>query len=153
VSTAKLERTLIEIAKLPQAAMEDACKQVEKIARDVGSSVGPIHFRKRSGKLTAITRIKGRGKTTAEATVYGVPTGPWVWVTSGTSGHTIPRQRSRGNRKVRYLKGVKYGHPYGKPVHHPGASGKGAWKRVVTRAEVEVPKAFVDAARRVMGRG
>jgi hypothetical protein len=153
VSTAALERTLDEIARLPQTAMVDAAKAVERIAREVGSTIGPVALGRkgRRVRLSAVTRIRKRGTSDAEATVWGRPTGPWVWVTSGTRPHTIPKARSRGKQRgTRYLKGDSYQHPYGLPVQHPGASGRGAWRTVVRRAEVEVPKVFLDAARRAM---
>lgn len=157
MSVAQLERTLDEIARLPQTAMVEATKAVERIAREVSATVGPVALGRkgRRTKLRAITRIKGRGTASAEATVYGVPTGPWVWVTSGTGAHTIaPRSRGRGKaRTTRYLKGDRYEHPIGRPVQHPGATGKGAWRRVVQRAETEVPKVFLEQARAVMNRG
>lgn len=157
MSTAGLQRTLDQIARIPAEAIGDACKAVEKIARDVGGSVGPVRFGNgRSSRLTAVSRVKGRGTTEAAATVWGRPTGPWVWATSGTGGHTIPKAGRRGRGKARgtrYLKGDRYEHPYGKPVHHPGSGGRGAWRRVRSRAETEVPKVYADAVRKVIGRG
>lgn len=154
MSTASLQSQLDQIARLPRTAMIDAAKAVEKIAREIGGSVGPVSLGKkgRRVKLTAVSRIKGSGDS-AEATVWGRPTGPWVWVTSGTGAHTIPKARRGKSRSTRYLKGDRYEHPYGQPVRHPGASGKGAWKRVEQRAEVEVPKVFLEKARAVMNRG
>lgn len=152
MSTASLERTLDELARLPQTAMTDAAKAVERIAREVSASVGPVHLgkRKRSVRLRVISRgVKGSARA-AETTVYGVPTGPWVWVTSGTASHVIPKQRARKSRKTRYMKGDGYAHPIGRPVTHHGAHGKGAWRKVVQRAERDVPQAFIDAARKVM---
>ncbi len=154
MSAASLQRTLNDVARLPQTAMVDAAKAVEKIAREVGASVGPVSLGRkgRRVRLTAVTRIKGRGDA-VQATVWGRPTGPWVWVTSGTGAHVIPKARSRKSRTTRYLKGDRYEHPYGKPVMHPGATGRGAWKRVVARAEPEVRRVFLDKARAVMARG
>jgi hypothetical protein len=154
VSTGSLERTLKELQRLPSVGMKDATKAVERIAREVSSSVGPVTLGKkgRRVKLRAITRgVKGSARS-AEATVYGVPTGPWVWVTSGTGRHVIPKKsvRQAANRQVRFIKGDRYAHPYGKQVVHPGASGKGAWRKVVLRAERDVHEAFVDAARKAM---
>ena len=101
-------------------------------------------------QLTAVSRFKGSGAT-VEATVWGRPTGPWVWVTSGTTPHTIAPRKSRGKaRSTRYLKGDKYSHPIGRPVQHPGASGKGAWRRVVKRANAKVPEVYLDAVRKVI---
>lgn len=156
MSTASLARTLDALADLPRTGMLDATKAVERLARDVGASVGPVSLGKRGRrtKLTAVTRIRGTGNE-IQATVWGRPTGPWVWVTSGTKPHTIPKAgRGRGKaRTTRYLKGDGYSHPIGIAVHHPGASGKGAWRRVVQRAQIEAPKAFEDAARKVIARG
>jgi hypothetical protein len=153
MSVASLERQLDAVARLPQTAIVDAAKAVERIARDVGATAGGVTRRGRTTKLKAITRIKNRGSNDAEATVYGVPTGPWVWANTGTRGHTIaPRRRGRGRRATTgFLKGAGYPHPYGKPVRHPGTGGKGAWRKVVAQAETEVPKVFLAAARKVMG--
>jgi hypothetical protein len=157
VSAASLARTLDAVAALPRTGTLDATKVVERIAREVGASVGPVALGKkgRRTKLSAVSRIRGSGNA-IEATVWGKPTGPWVWVTSGTKPHTIPKARGRGRgkaRTTRYLKGAGYEHPIGVPVHHPGAGGKGAWRRVEQRARIEVPKAFLDAARRVIANG
>ena len=154
MSTASLARTLDALAELPRTGMLDATKVVERIAREVGASVGPVALGKRGRrtKLDAVSRIRGSGNQ-IEATVWGKPTGPWVWVTSGTKPHTIPKARGRGRgkaRTTRYLKAGGYEHPIGVPVHHPGASGRVAWHKVVQRAQVEVPKAFQDAVRKAI---
>jgi hypothetical protein len=137
VSTGSLERTLKELQRLPSVGMKDATKAVERIAREVSSSVGPVTLGKkgRRVKLRAITRgVKGSARS-AEATVYVIPK---------------KSVRQAANRKVRFIKGDRYAHPYGKQVVHPGASGKGAWRKVVLRAERDVHEAFVDAARKAM---
>jgi hypothetical protein len=152
VSTASLERQLTALARLPERGTLEGAKTVAKIAREVGSQVGPVSLGKRGrrAKLTAVYRVKRKGLRDAEVTVWGRPTGPWVWVTSGTGGHVIPKQRGGKARTTRYLKGDRYSHPYGKAVHHPGATGRGAWKRVVLRSQRDVVKVFEDQARAVM---
>ena len=155
---ASLQTQLEAVARLPRDGMVEAARAVERIGREIGASVGPVSLGRkgRRVKLRAVAIGLKASSDSAEVNVYGVPTGPWVWVTSGTRPHTIPKTaaRARGKgRKTRYLKGDRYAHPYGQPVHHPGASGKGAWRRVVARAETEVPQVFLDAARRVMAGG
>ena len=155
MSTASLERTFKDVARLPRNATLAGAKAVEKVARDVAAGVGPVTLGRkgRRVKLRAITRKKGSFNDPT-AIVYGVPTGPWVWVTAGTGGHVIPKARRRGKaRTTRYLKAPGYAHPYGKPVHHPGATGKGAWRRVVSRAGREVHNAALDEARKVIRHG
>lgn len=154
MSTASLERTLTDLARLPQTGTRAAAKEVERIAREVSSTIGPVSLGRkgRRTRLRAITRHIAGTTGSASLIVFGVPTGPWVWVTSGTGAHTIPKTRTRGKqRTTRYLKGDKYSHPYGKPVTHPGASGKGAWRRVQQRAAQRVPEVIRDEVRKVIG--
>jgi hypothetical protein len=148
VSTAQLERTLVELADLPRTAMVTATRAVERIARDVGAQVGPLRLGRRRVRLRAVSKIKGSGATVT-ATVYGTPTGGWVMATTGTRPHTIAPKGRRGSR-TRFLKAARYPHPIGRPVRHPGSRGRRAWDRVVERAETEVPKIFLAEARKVM---
>ena len=124
-------------------ATRDAAKKVERAAKDVGAAIGPVTLGRkgRRVKLTAVSRFKGSGDH-VQATVWGRPTGPWVWVTA--------TKRRRGKaRTTSYLKGPAYAHPYGLAVQHPGASGKGAWRRVVRTAEPAVVDTFREAVARI----
>lgn len=154
MSTAKLQSSLASLARLPQTGTRAAAKEVEKIAREVSGTIGPVTLGRkgRRVKLRAITRHV-RGTTgSASLIVYGVPTGPWVWVTSGTGSHVIPKKKIGGKaRTTRYIKGDRYAHPYGKQVIHPGATGKGAWTRVVRRAEQRAPEVMRDEVRKAVG--
>jgi hypothetical protein len=107
--------------------------------------------RKRPVRLTAVARYRGSGNN-VRARVWGRPTGPWVWVTAGTGAHVIPKdRRGRGKqRTTRYLKAPGYAHPIGRPVVHPGATGKGAWLRVRRQARRDIPKAYVMAVRKAI---
>lgn len=148
MSTAQLERTLVELAELPRTAMVAATRAVEGIAREVGAQAGPMRLGRRRVRLRAVSKIRGGGADVT-ATVYGTPTGAWVMATSGTRAHVIAPKGRRGKR-ARFLKGAGYAHPIGRAVRHPGSRGRRAWNRVVERAEAEVPKIFLEQARKVM---
>ena len=60
-----------------------------------------------------------------------------------------PKRRRGKARTTSYLKGPAYAHPYGLAVQHPGASGKGAWRRVVRTAEPAVVDTFREAVARI----
>lgn len=141
-------RRLDAVSKVPERATRAAGRAVVASAKQVGSDVGPVHMgrKKRAVRLTAVARFRGSGNH-VKARVWGRPTGPWVWVTAGTASHTIPKpRRGRGKqRTTRYLKGPGYKHPIGRPVIHPGATGKGAWLRVRRAARRDVPKAYAQA--------
>jgi hypothetical protein len=155
VTVAGLQRRLRQLERVPEVTTRDAAAAVVKLARDVGAQIGPVTMgkRRRRVQLTAVARFKGAGHNVT-ATVWGRPTGPWVWVSSGTMPHTIPKAGRRGRGKgrgTRYLKGDRYPHPYGLPVTHPGATGKGAWRRVTTQARTKVPEVYREAIRRAIG--
>ena len=149
MSTAQLERTLVELAELPRTAMVASTRAVERIAREVGAQFGPLRLGRRRVRLRAVSRIRGSG-TSVTATVFGTPTGGWVMATSGTRAHVIAPKARRGRQRTRFLKAAGYAHPIGRPVRHPGSRGRRAWDRVVERAEIEVPKIFLAQARKVM---
>ena len=154
MSAARVKQTLLDLADVPKDGTKLAAKEVERIAREVGQQVGPVALGRkgRRTRLTAVARRFGSQANGANVVVYGKPTGPWVWVTAGTGAHTIAPRGGRGKqRTTRYLKGASYKHPYGRPVQHPGASGRGAWRRVVARAEVDVPEVFLKAVKKAVG--
>jgi hypothetical protein len=146
-------RRLDAVAKVPERATRTAGRAVVATAKQVGGEVGPVHMgrKKRAVRLGAVARFRGTGNH-VQANVWGRPTGPWVWVTAGTATHTIPKaRRGRGKqRTTRYLKGPSYAHPIGRPVEHPGATGRGAWLRVRRAARRDVPKAYAKAVTRAV---
>lgn len=136
MSAAELRRTLARLAEIPEPALAAACKAVEEIAFTEG---GSVVVRGRRYKLKAITRIK-RGGNTITATVWGTPTGFWVWKNTGTSAHLIPK-RPPTAKNPRPMHGGGYAHPIQrKQIMHPGTGGRGAWRKVVARAERIVPE-------------
>jgi hypothetical protein len=153
VALTQFNRRLQALAKVPEQAARTAARAVEKAAKAEGAAVGPVHMgkRKRTVRLNAVSRFSGRGNQVT-ARVWGRPTGPWVWVTAGTATHTIPKpRRGRGKqRTTRYLKAAGYAHPIGRPIIHPGATGKGAWTRVRRQARTQAPAAYALAVRKAV---
>jgi hypothetical protein len=151
VSVAELRRTLARLSEVPEPALKAACKAVEKIAAEEGGTV-VLGRKKRRVKLKAITRIKPSGNTIT-ATVWGVPTGPWVWKNTGTGAHQIPK-RTPTKRSPRPMHGDGYGHPIQrKQISHPGSGGRNAWRTVVKRAERVVPETIQKHVHEVIARG
>lgn len=154
MSAAGLSRRLAAVRRVPEKSTRDAAAAVIKLARAQGAKVGAVTLGKKRRRypLGATTRHKGGGAS-YQATVWGKPTGPWVWANTGAGGHTIPRGGRRRRSKPRYLKGAGYAHPIGRPVQHPGRSGSGAWRTVQDQARREVPKVFHNALRVALGGG
>lgn len=151
MSVAELRRTLSRLAEIPESALTAACKAVEQIAAQEGGTV-VLGRKQRRVKLKAITRIKGSGNKVT-ATVWGVPTGPWVWRNTGASGHNIPKRKPTA-KKPRPMHGDGYAHPIQRmQVHHPGSSGDHAWRTVVKRAERVVPEIIGKAVHEAVSRG
>lgn len=150
MSVAGLARRLERVARAPADGTKAAARAVVATAKREGAAAGPVHMgkRRRTVRLTAVARFRGSGAVT----VWGRPTGPWVWVTAGTQPHTIPKaRRGRGKaRTTRYLKAPAYPHPYGLAVLHPGAAGRGAWLRVRRQARRDVPAAYLAAVRKAL---
>jgi hypothetical protein len=153
VSLTGLHRKLTALSHVPEDGAKRAARAVVKAAKAEGERVGPVHMgrRKRTVRLTAVARFRGAGNN-VRANVWGRPTGPWVWVTSGTGTHVIPKPKAGKQRTTRYLKADGYAHPIGRPVVHPGATGRGAWLRVRRQARTEVPKAITETVRRAVRR-
>lgn len=154
MSLESLTRRLNALAKVPETATRQATRAAERIARAKGDEIGPVHLgkRKRTVRLRAVSRFRGRGNH-VQARVWGLPTGPWVWVTAGTGTHVIPKARRGKARTTRYLKAAGYEHPYGKPLIHPGAHGKGAWLKVKRRCAMQVPKVYAEAVHKAVRGG
>jgi hypothetical protein len=151
VSVAELRRTLALLNEVPEQALTAACKAIETVAAQEGGTV-VLGRKRRRVKLKAITRIKGSGNSIT-ATVWGVPTGPWVWKNTGTAGHSIPKRKPTPKRP-RPMHGDGYAHPVSnKQIHHPGSSGHGAWRTVVSRAEKIVPDYIGKAIHEAVSRG
>ena len=53
-----------------------------------------------------------------------------MWVTTGTAAHDIRRRKRGPMRKM--------------TVRHPGTRGRGAWHKVIARAQRVVPAIFAD---------
>lgn len=151
MSLAQLRRTLAELADVSEPAVKAACTAVEKIAVQEGGTVVLGRKRKRV-KLKAITRVKDHGAEVV-ATVWGVPTGPWVWANTGANPHAIPKRKPTAKRP-RPMQGDGFEHPVQRvQVHHPGTGGRGAWRKVVARAERVVPEIIGQAVHEVVRRG
>jgi hypothetical protein len=149
-----LHRLAIDIGEVPRRSMITAAKAVKEIAtqearRATGGGVIALGRNRKPTRLRAVDKISDHG-TFVFCRVQGVPVGAWVWINTGTGAHVIPKARRGKARTTRYLKGDRYEHPIGRPVHHPGASGKGAWRKVRKRAEVVVPDIFRDTVREVI---
>lgn len=139
-TSAQLRRTFDNLANVPAEAIAEAADFVESSARRHGGTVtlGKAN-RRRTYRLRAITKQRRSGDVLT-ATVYGTPTGPWVWKNTGTRGHGIPRYGNMA-RIGGYLAGG-LDHPVRIPVSHPGTGGRGAWRRVRAEAEQAVPDIF-----------
>lgn len=135
----ELARKVHALANVPETAIRDAARAVERAAKAEGHVI-VLGKRRRRVKLSAYSRFKQ-----TSVIVYGKPTGPWVWLNTGASGHSIPKRKPTA-RRPRPMHGAGYAHPVQrKQLEHPGRGGVGAWRRVRARAEIEVPKAFRDA--------
>jgi len=141
VTVAQLRKALDDLSNVPESAIVDASKLVEQFAKDNGR---PITIRGRRYPLTAVTKYTRREQRAVDATVFGTPTGFWVWQTSGTRGdYQIPK---RASSRPRYLFASGFDHPVRAPIRrHRGITGRGAWRKVRARAEQEVPQVFIDA--------
>ena len=151
-ASANLQALAQQLHELPHSAMVIAAKKAKAIAEDEGRRAGsPLSGGKRSIKLSAFTEISTSASLTT-CTMQGYPVGPWVWRTTGTKGHSIPRQRKGAGAKARYLHARRYAHPVKTPpsIHHPGGSGAGAWFRVIKRCTDEVPEVFVTELHKVV---
>jgi len=138
---------LDNLANVPEAAIQDAAELVEAIAKQNGGSVTINRKHKhRRYQLFAVTEYRRDGERAVGATVFGTPTGFWVWKTSGTKGgYNIPKRKPRQGSS-RYLYGSGYAHPVRGQIKRKGrVSGHRAWDKVRDRAEREVPQVFIQA--------
>lgn len=126
-----LRRVAGDLANVPQSGMIAAAKAIKAAADQEGRRVGgPLLGKKRRGlKLRARDDIRSQGGTTT-CRIQGVSPAGWVWVTDGTGRHAIRRRKRGPMRKM--------------VVAHPGTTGRGAWLRVVARAEDLAPAIFAD---------
>lgn len=139
MSSTDLARVLAALAGVPATACNTAADTVIRIAAHEGGTV-TLGRKRRRVKLSAVARHPHGDP--AAATVWGKPTGPWVWKNTGAAAHAIPR---RPRRKARYLHAQGYEHPVNahNTLHHPGMRGRGAWRDVVAQARVVVPKIYL----------
>jgi hypothetical protein len=147
-----LRQVLDNLANVPESAIVDAAKLVEGIARANGGSV-TINRRGKHRRypLYAVTEYQRDSERAVGATVFGTPTGFWVWKTSGTrGGYSIPKRKPRQGSS-RYMYGAGFAHPVRGQITRKGrASGRRAWDKVRARAEREVPQVFIDAVHNVV---
>jgi hypothetical protein len=131
-ASTNLRATAIAIKAVPMSGMIAAAKAVKKVAEGEGRAAGgPLQGKKRRGlKLRARDTIRTSGDTTT-CRIQGVSPAGWVWVNTGTARHDIRRRKRGPMRKM--------------TVSHPGTAGRGAWRKVVARAETIVPAIFTDA--------
>jgi hypothetical protein len=120
-----LRDTAAKVRAVPAAALTDVADQLTAYAGQVGGKVGPY-------RLSATGRVTGGA--TATLTVHGTPAGPWVWITDGTAAHVV------GPRRRRALRLAGATHPISGAVIHPGATGRGAWRKVARQAEQIAPQ-------------
>jgi len=152
VSAATYARKLSRLGTVPDAAVRTSAAAVVKIAEAEGGTV-VLGRKQRRVKLSAFARVKPTGPASSEVTVWGKPTGPWVWQSSGTSAHPIPKRKPTA-KKPRPMHGDGYAHPVQRmQVQGGGRHGGGAWGRVVKRAARVVPEIFHDELREVIGHG
>jgi hypothetical protein len=138
-AVAQLRRVLDDLADVPPIAVKQAALVVEDFAASQGR---PITIRKKRYPLTAVTKYDKRGGDILQATVFGTPTGFWVWQNTGTRGGYEIRPR---HKRAMPTKG-KWKHPVSGPVTRKhGIGGRGAWRRVDRYARANVPQVFVDA--------
>lgn len=148
MTAAALAKRLDRLALVPDAGIRAAANAVIKIAEQEGGTI-TLGKKRRRVKLSAVARVKGKGNNVA-VTVWGRPTGPWVWKTSGTTGHSIPKRKPT-ERKPRPMHGAGYEHPIQRTqLHHPGSRGHGAWTTVEKRAGRVVPELFHDEVKKAL---
>lgn len=138
-AVAQLRRALDDLAAVPESAIVDAAKRVERIAEQTGR---PITINRKRYPLGAVTKYTRRERRAVSATVFGTPTGFWVWQNTGTRGG----YKIAPKRKTAMPTKGKWKHPVSVPVvRKHGIAGRGRWRSVDTRARREVPQIFVDA--------
>jgi len=143
----RLKLVLDNLADVPESAIVDAAELVEAIAKQNGGSVTINRKgRHRRYNLFAVTEYRRDNERAVGATVFGTPTGFWVWKTSGTrGGYSIPKRKPRQGSS-RYMYGAGYAHPVRGQIKRKGrVGGRRAWDKVRARAEREVPQVFVQA--------
>jgi hypothetical protein len=125
--------------------MVAAAKVVVKIAEEEGRP--PFRLRGRTVKLTAKEKLTTSGDTT-RGFVQGVPVGLWVIRDSGAGPHLIPKKVGKQGRTL----AGNLRHPVRTPpqIRHPGASGRGSWKRVEKRAVEAVTEIFKEQVHKVV---
>ena len=83
-----------EMRDVPFKAMLPTIKAIKKIAADEGITMSLNG--KRPAKLRAVDRqMAGKGDDVVVWRIQGVPVGPWVWQTTGTSGARHPPPQTR----------------------------------------------------------
>ena len=116
-----------QLRAVPDRAILPTVKAIKADAVKIGGTMSGNG--KRPLRLRAVDRqFPGQAQDVKVWRIQGIPVGPWVWATDGTASHDIRRRKRGKKRKM--------------TVRHPGTSGRGAWDRVVARAEQIVPAVF-----------
>ena len=137
-ASANLHAVAVRLREVPRSGMIATAKAVKAIAEQEGRAAGgPLVGKKRRGlKLRARDTIRTTGATTT-CRIQGVSPAGWVWVTTGTAPHPIRRRKRGAMRKM--------------TVPHPGTTGRGAWRKVATRATEVVPAIFTEQVHQAVG--
>jgi hypothetical protein len=136
----RIERQAAALGAAGQRSMISVNRAVKAIASEEAAKVsggdGRLTGKKRRGiKLRSYDEIDD-GQRVTFGRVKGRPAAGWVWVNTGTRGHDIRRRKRGPLRKM--------------TVHHPGTRGRGAWRKVRTRAERVIPQIFRDEIREAL---
>lgn len=122
----QLHRIAVYLTAAVPDALEAAGARVVAIAGEEADRVGsPLQGkRRRAIELTAAATVDRLGDRHV-CRIKGTPTGPWVWMDSGTAPHPIRRRRRGPMAKM--------------TVDHPGTRpGRRAWRKVRSRAAGEM---------------
>lgn len=163
-ASVSLHRLADALGEVPDAVVIAAARAVKDVARREGGSVRLWSRRRRRARtvrLRAVDNVRRTGPAQVTARVQGLPVGPWVWANTGTDAHLVGAGATKASRRttaqrarrdVRILSGPRFAHPVRGPVVHPGARGRGAWRRVVARTERIVPDVAGDELARALRR-
>lgn len=119
---------------LRKAGMVGKSEHVDLLRRDSGGDLRLSGVGKRGARIGARFDMDGAGRVTVKAT------GPVQFLANPMSPHRIPRQRSRGRRRVVVIPGVGVR----AFANHPGTPGKDSWNRAVPEARRKVTKVMLD---------
>lgn len=144
--TANLDHAIRELPSLAARVTKEAGKLVKKIAVEEGKrATGNGRMSgMRGARVRASARNWREGRHVARCSVTGVPKGAWAILTTGAEGHYI-------KARTDYMGGPNLRHPLEVAVWHPGVrSPRRAWRRVVERANHDVPELAERIVREAM---